>query len=167
MGGCSRHIGALFLIFGGFIFLFGGVSIGIFAARAAQQAAERAARLPVATARDIQRSAIGAEVLVEGVIDARNPVRVRNFVAYVREEYRNIDTTDNREVWKEDERWTPPLLIQVADGVVQIANDAYRLEEPPVQWQESDRLEWVQRRRNEAVSWFRGGQRRHNDWADC
>lgn len=142
MQGCSRHMGAFLLILGGLIFVIGGISVGIFTTRAAQQAAERAARLPAATAQDVERSAVGAEVLVEGVIDARNPTRVRNFVAYVREEYRGIDTTDNREIWREDERWTPPLLIQVADGVVRIANDTYRIEEPPVQWQESDRLEW-------------------------
>lgn len=142
MQGCSRHMGAFFLMFGGLIFVIGGISVGIFTTRTAQQAAERAARLPAATVQDIERSAIGAEVLVEGVIDARNPTRVRSFVAYVREEYRGIDTTDNREVWKEDERWTPPLIIQVADGVVWMANDTYRIEEPPVQWQESDRLEW-------------------------
>lgn len=142
MQGCSRHMSSFILVLVGIVFLIGGVSIGIFSARAAQAAAERATRLPVATARDVERSAGGAEVLIEGVIDSRNPVNVRNFVAYIREEYRGIDTTDNREVWKEDERWTPPLLIRVADGVVQIANDAYRLEEPPVQWQESSRLEW-------------------------
>lgn len=142
MRGCSRYMGPLILMAAGVIFLIGGVSVGIFMTRAARQAAERATRLSPATVRDIERSAIGAEALVEGVIDARNPTRVRNFVAYVREEYRGIDTTNNREEWKEDERWTPPLLVQVTDGAVRIANDTYRIEEPPVQWQESDRLEW-------------------------
>lgn len=144
MRGCSRYMGPLILMAAGVMFLIGGVSVGIFMTRAAQQAAERATRLPPATARDIERSAIGAEALIEGVIDARNPARIRNFVAYVREEYRGIDTIGSRhqEVWKEDERWTPPLLIRVADGAVRIANDTYRVEEPPVRWQESDRLEW-------------------------
>jgi hypothetical protein len=93
------------------------------------------------TARDIDRGSVGTEMIVEGFIDPRNPTRFRNFVAYIREEYRGLDANDNPD-WKEDERWTPPLLIATEDGAVQVANDAYRLEEPPVKWQESDNLSW-------------------------
>lgn len=123
-----------FLIAFGTVFLFVGVMIGVFGTRNDQQAAERATRLPIVTARDVERGAIGAEVIIEGVIDQRNPTRVRNFVAYVREQYAGRED-DGDVIWEEDERWTPPLIVRVADGVVQIANDTYKLRRPPVQSQ--------------------------------
>jgi len=141
MRGCSGRMGAIVMILAGILFIIGGISTGIAGARTAREAAERAERLPVMTAGDIERSSVGTEMIVEGFIDPRNPTRFRNFVAYIREEYRGLDANDNPD-WKEDERWTPPLLIATEDGVVQIANDAYRLEEPPVKWQESDNLSW-------------------------
>lgn len=123
-----------FLIAFGTVFLFVGVMIGVFGTRNDRQAAERATRLPIVTAHDVERGAIGAEVIIEGVIDQRNPTRVRNFVAYVRE--KDNGREDNGEIiWEEDERWTPPLIVRVADGVVQIANDTYKLRRPPVQSQ--------------------------------
>jgi hypothetical protein len=141
MRGCSGRMGAIVMILAGILFIIGGISTGIAGARTAREAAERAERLPVMTARDIERSSVGTEMIVEGFIDPRNPTRFRNFVAYIREEYRGLDANDNPD-WKEDERWTPPLLIATEDGAVQVANDAYRLEEPPVKWQESDNLSW-------------------------
>lgn len=141
MRGCSERMGAIVMILVGILFIIGGISIGIVGARAAREAAERAARLPLMTARDIERSDIGTEVIVEGAIDARNPPRFRNFVAYIREEYRGLDSQDDP-TWKEDERWTPPLLIATEDGAVQLANDTYRLEEPLARWQESEKPGW-------------------------
>jgi hypothetical protein len=141
MRGCSGRMGAIVMILAGILFIIGGISTGIAGARTAREAAERAERLPVMTARDIDRGSVGTEMIVEGFIDPRNPTRFRNFVAYIREEYRGLDANDNPD-WKEDERWTPPLLIATEDGAVQVANDAYRLEEPPVKWQESDNPSW-------------------------
>jgi hypothetical protein len=141
MRGCSGRGNAIVLLLAGIFFIIGGISIGIVGARMAREAAERAERLPVMTARDIDRGSVGTEMIVEGFIDPRNPTRFRNFVAYIREEYRGLDANDNPD-WKEDERWTPPLLIATEDGAVQVANDAYRLEEPPVKWQESDNPSW-------------------------
>ena len=141
MRGCSGRMGAIVMILAGILFIIGGISTGIAGARTAREAAERAERLPVMTARDIERSSVGTEMIVEGFIDPRNPTRFRNFVAYIREEYRGLDSKDHP-TWKEDERWTPPLLIATEDGAVQVANDAYRLEEPPVKWQESDNPSW-------------------------
>jgi hypothetical protein len=140
MQGRSERMGAIVIILVGVLFMIGGISVGIFSGRTAQEAADRAERLPVMTAGDIERSSVGTEMIVEGFIDQRNLTRFRNFVAYIREEYRGV--SNDNPIWKEDERWTPPLLIATEDGAVQVTNDTYRVEEPPVKWQESDNLSW-------------------------
>src|SRR5262245_58052064 len=111
-----------------FLILFGlgFLSLGGFMATAgAQQAraqAERAERLRPLTAAALDDSRSGSEALVEGRISARNPLLFQQFVAYIREEYRGSDD-DDREKWEEDERRTPALRIDVADGIVALAND--------------------------------------------
>ncbi|MCG8353792.1 MAG: hypothetical protein MI924_39005 [Chloroflexales bacterium] len=52
---------------------------------------------------------------------------------YVREEYRGDDDDGDPE-WREDERVTPPLLIEVAQKVVEIGNDTYRIDTASQRW---------------------------------
>ncbi|MGQ9925651.1 MAG: hypothetical protein ACUVS4_02155 [Chloroflexaceae bacterium] len=96
---------------------------------------ERTACLPLMTARDIERSSTGAEVIVEGVIDAHNPTLFRDFVVYI-----SCSRYDDDGSWRVDEleHRTPSLLIATEDGVVRLANDTYRLHVPPVEWEESE-----------------------------
>lgn len=141
MAGCRRRGGGIFMTLFGLLFVALGIGLGIFGTRAAIAAADRAERLPLASARDIERGTAGAEVIVEGRISTRNPQRFREFVAYVREEYRGSDDDGDPE-WREDERVTPPLVLELPDGLVQIENDNYRLESPPLRWQDSTSLSW-------------------------
>ncbi|MCS6841092.1 MAG: hypothetical protein NZ699_02550 [Roseiflexus sp.] len=147
MRGCIVAFGVVFLVF--------GVILGILA-RDAHQSAERVAHLSPATARDVEQGVIGAEVLVEGVIDQRNPTSVHDFVAYVRLEYRGQDD-EGEEIGTEDERWTPPLIIRVADGIVQIANDTDLPVLSPVRWRESDHPQWISGKGTKQYLGFRAG----------
>jgi hypothetical protein len=128
--------GPIFLIGFGLIFLVIGTLLATVGARQASAEAERAEQLQPMTAAALDDSPSGREALIEGRISARNPSLFQQFVAYVREEYRGSDDED-REKWEEDERRTPPLLIEVADGAVPLADDHYALDNPPHTWQES------------------------------
>lgn len=125
-------IGLFFGCFGG-LFIWGGRSAG--------EAAARAEQLSPVSATILEDSPIDREVLVEGRISERNQQRFGEFVAYIREEYRGSDDEGDPE-WDEDEHMTPPLLLDLADGRVQVENDTYRIENPPVEWQEDGALRW-------------------------
>jgi hypothetical protein len=127
----------IFLIGFGLIFLILGVLLATAGAQQAGAEAERAERLPPLTVAALEDSRPGREVLIEGRISDRNPTLFQRFVAYVREEYRGSDDQD-REKWEEDERRTPPLRIEVADGIVSLANSNYVLDTPPHIWHESE-----------------------------
>jgi hypothetical protein len=81
----------------------------------------------------------GSVVLVEGQISALNQPHYRDFIAYVREEYRGINP-DGSAIWVEDQRVTPSLQIDIAGGSVRIANNDYRLDSPHQRWQDSNTL---------------------------
>lgn len=134
----------LFLIVFGLIFVAVGAGISIFGSRAAATAADRAEQMEPLTPGSLEMRAIGSEVLIEGQLSSRNNRLFREYVAYIREEYRGSDDDGDPE-WVEDERRTPPLLIEVG-GVrtapVQIGNDDYVLKRTHESWQESNRLTW-------------------------
>src|SRR5690349_7971963 len=111
----------IFLIGFGLIFLTIGILLATVGAQQAGAEAERAERLRPLSVAMLDDSQPGREALIEGRISARNPSLFQQFVAYIREEYRGSDDQD-REKWEEDERRTPPLLIELADGVVALAN---------------------------------------------
>lgn len=86
----------------------------------------RAERLLPASATSIAHSASDNEVLLEGRISPSNSKLHQQFVAYVREEYRDeILDGDDMQDWVEVKRETPPFLLRLPDGDVQIANDDY------------------------------------------
>ena len=136
MRGRRSVIGPIFLIGFGLVFLAIGLIMATVAARQAGAEAARAEQLRPLTVAMLDDSQPGREALVEGRISDRNPALFQQFVAYIREEYRGRDD-DDREKWEEDERRTPPLLIDLADGIVPLANDNYALDSPPHTWQES------------------------------
>ncbi|MFP4440643.1 MAG: hypothetical protein ACLFVO_25695 [Chloroflexaceae bacterium] len=122
--------------------VFGAVAGGlILVGRNAAREAARVAQLSPLSATVLEDSPPGRAALIEGRISERNQQRLREFVVYVREEYRGSDD-DGDPKWSEDERVTPPLLIELADGRVQIENADYRLERAPVTWQEDTALRW-------------------------
>lgn len=92
-------------------------------------AANRAERLTPVPAAVLEDSQPGQEVMVEGRVSSLNPAQYGPFVAYVREERQvNVDKgTPVAGSWKEVERVTPPLLLELPDGPVQIENRSYNL----------------------------------------
>lgn len=128
----------LFLLAFGAVFLAAGVWMGVFEARQARADAAHAEGLAPVSARALDDREPGRETLVEGVLSARNSARFRDFVAYVREEYRG-EEEDGDDIWREDERVTPPLLIE-AGGLVQLANEDYALEGALARWAEAGPL---------------------------
>jgi hypothetical protein len=81
----------------------------------------------------------GSTVLIEGRLSALNQPHYHDFIAYVREEYRGR-SGDGSAIWHEDQRVTPALLIDIAGGSVQLANNDYRLDSPHQRWQDRDTL---------------------------
>jgi hypothetical protein len=81
----------------------------------------------------------GSVVLIEGQISPLNPPNYRDFISYVREEYRGSNP-DGSAIWSEDQRVTPGLQIDLAGGSVQIANNDYRLDSPHQRWQDTTTL---------------------------
>ena len=128
-----------FLVSFGLIFVGLGYFFGVNMAGEARAGADRAERLTPAHAATLERAAPGTELLVEGTLSPQNQPRFRDFVAYVREEFRGADDNGD-DKWVEDERVTPPLLLE-ADGLVQIANADYTLISPHERWQEAG-LNW-------------------------
>ena len=141
MLGCGRLIARAFLLGIGLIFIAVGVALATVGARQASAEADRAERLLPLSAAALDDGRPGREVLVEGRVSARNRALFQGFVAYVREEYRGSDD-DHKDKWSEDERRTPPLLIDLAGGVVTLADDQYDLDSPPHAWQEPGALTW-------------------------
>jgi len=132
----------IFLVGFGAVFLAAGVWIGVFEARQASADAERVEALTPVLAAGLDDREPGRETVVEGVVSPRNPARFRDFVAFVREEYQGEDD-DGDDIWREDERETPALLIE-AGGVVQLANADYVLSGALARWREEGmlRYEW-------------------------
>jgi hypothetical protein len=136
MRGRGPLVVRIFLVGFGLVFLAIGILLATVGAQQASAEAERAERLRPLTVAALDDSQPGREALIEGRISARNPSLFQEFVAYIREEYRGNDEQD-REKWEEDERRTPPLLIEVADGIVPLAGERYILDNPPHVWHES------------------------------
>jgi hypothetical protein len=76
--------------------------------------------------------------MIEGRISEDNQKLHRDFVAYVREEYRDefLDG-DYIQRWVEVKRETPPLQITLADGEVRIDNDDYTFDTTAVTIEEA------------------------------
>ncbi len=143
----------------GLLFTVVGLVFGVVAPRATGQEITRVERLPPFAVGDLREQPVGAEVLVEGRVSDRMPAAFRSYVAYAREEYRGRERTGNRgQRWVEDERVTPPLVVELSSGQVQIANDDYHFGNTPVSWQESKVLTWNSAI-NEGTKRYRGLER--------
>lgn len=92
-------------------------------------------QLQLLTATSFEDSVPGREVAIEGLVSIRTPVQFRQFVAYIRQEYQGGD-----EAWSDDLRITPPLLLVLPDGLIQIKNNYYDIERFSLTWQEDTYL---------------------------
>lgn len=84
-------------------------------------------------------AAPGSAVLVQGRIGPDMAPRFRDFVAYLRWEYRGQDP-DKEDIWRQDERHLPPLSLLLPGGAAQVTNSGYalsqgtRFREWPLYW---------------------------------
>jgi hypothetical protein len=121
------------LIFGGMGLLFTliGLGLGVLAPTMIYRNMQRVATLEPLSMAALSARAPGDAVLLEGRISERNETQWRGYVAYIREEYvRETGSGDNSRsdyTWETDLTVTPPLLIDLPDGSVQVANDGYGL----------------------------------------
>jgi hypothetical protein len=132
---------ALFVLGFGALFMLIGIGVGVVLSANERKEATRVAELPVVVARSLEDRQFGTEILAEGWISPRNQPIFREFVSYYREEYQGTDEDDN-EQWREDERQTPALRMDLADGTIRVANTDYQLTGALHQWQESNSLRW-------------------------
>ncbi|NTV65997.1 MAG: hypothetical protein HGA65_21025, partial [Oscillochloris sp.] len=102
---------ALFLLMGA-VFVGVGVFLGVFASRDAVEEADRVEAMVTLDIVGLEVGQPGSPALIEGTLSSRNPARFRDFVAYIREEYRGEDS-DGDDEWREDERVTPALLVDL------------------------------------------------------
>ncbi|MGC9399614.1 MAG: hypothetical protein ACP5HM_10825 [Anaerolineae bacterium] len=110
----------------GILFVGGALLCGMVGLFASGQAGRRVQQLTPAPIAQLEAMQPGAEVLVEGRISSENTVQASEFVAYVREE-RRVDEEGDTGSWSVRERVTPPLLLELRGGWVQIENSDYDL----------------------------------------
>ncbi len=115
----------------GLLFACGALLCGLVALYSSLRAAGRVRGLTPATVVVLEDTRLGEEVLIEGRVSSRNPVRSHDFVAYIRER-RAVDEDDDTGSWSVSGRVTPPLLLELPDGLVQIENDDYELQDAHV-----------------------------------
>jgi hypothetical protein len=133
----------------GLCFLGVGVLVGVVGTRRAQAHVALLERLrPLSSvAFDDQRA--GTPALVEGVISQRNPIVLRNVVAYIEEE---MDVTtdsdgDRSERWRSTDRETPQLVLE-ADGPLRVGNENYAIERAHKIWYDDATLDFDDRPRD-------------------
>src|SRR4029450_7859570 len=98
--------------------------------------------LPSPDAISLTDTPAGREVIVEGRLASDQPVRFRNFVAYVKEEEQR-DKKDRERTgdWKVVQTVTPPLhLIVGDDGSVRVLNANYSMLFAKTQWRDEAQI---------------------------
>jgi hypothetical protein len=102
----------------------------------------RLVALPTPDAVSVTDLAPGLEVIVEGRIAPDQPVRFRNFVAYVKEEEQRDQRERERSGnWKTVATVTPPLhLIVGDDGSARVVNASYALHFARTQWRDTGQI---------------------------
>jgi hypothetical protein len=121
----ERRIAILVLTIVGATLLGFGLIFGLLAAPSLKRDAEQVEGLTPSSLASLRDGQLGQDVLVEGEISERNRTQLDPFVAYVRKEL-EIDSEGDEE-WVEVERMTPPLLLVLPDGLVQLENRDYDL----------------------------------------
>jgi hypothetical protein len=107
----------------GSIFLLAGILVGWLVPSLSSGQADRIAAMTSSTVAALQDTRAGSEVLVEGRISDDNPALIDSYVVYVVYECL-YDSEEDRECAKIREV-TPPLLLALSDGIIDITNDSY------------------------------------------
>lgn len=133
-------------LFGGIVMLcltalFGCAAVGLLAGLAPHFRREiaRVERLPTVDAAELAQSPAGREVLLEARIGRDNPAPFRQFVAYEQEAYNGRRCEGNNDSCLDFERAvTPPLLLELPDGQIQLVGGGYAIKRPTVHWRDYD-----------------------------
>ncbi len=130
-------VGGIGLVLGGAGFVVWHYLPGIVAAEHARLVA-----LPSPDAIMLTDLPPGLEVLIEGRIAPDQPVRFRDFVAYVKEEERRDKRDDDgRGDWKVVEKVTPPLHLIVGDeAACGCVNASYAITWAKTQWRDTAQI---------------------------
>jgi hypothetical protein len=127
-----RHLAAptpaLILAFVGIVLLGFGAIFGLLAPASIENAADKVKDLTPSTAIQLADGQIGQRVLVQGRISERNRVQLDTFVAFIQEDLETDYDDDDDEEWVESRRVTPPLLLELPDGPLQVGNADYDLQ---------------------------------------
>lgn len=115
----------------GLLAIIGGVASLVLLPRLAGGGEARVRDVAPMSASELRDSPAGAPVVVEGVVSLQNETRYRSLVAYRR--LVSIKGPDGQSHPVEEDRVSPPLLIELADGPVQLEG-GYRLEETTRGW---------------------------------
>lgn len=143
----SKKFAVLFFgVFGGLFLLMGLGLLGIGARLS--EATRQAASLPLFNAAQLSQAPPGAAAMIEGKIAERNPLHAEGFAVYRRQLYQGercssqggTATPKCEAVWTEEERVTPPVWLDLADGRIRLANADYALYHPPAVWQSTGAL---------------------------
>jgi hypothetical protein len=97
--------------------------------------------LPSPDAHSLGDTPAGREVIVEGRIAPSQPVRFRDFVAYVKEEeQRDAKERERTGNWKTVETVTPPLDLVAGDGIVRVVDDNYAIRFAKTRWHDTSKV---------------------------
>jgi hypothetical protein len=128
------------LIVGGIGLVLGlaGFVVWRYAPGAAAAEHARLTALPTPDSISIGDTRVGTEVIVEGSIAQSQPKRLRDFVAYVKEEERR-DAKERERYgrWKTVEKVTPPLDLVAGEGILHVVNTNYRIGYAATHWQDT------------------------------
>lgn len=102
---------------------------------------ERMTALPSPDGAALTDTPRGQEVLIEGRIARDQPVLVRDFVAFVKEEEERDRRDDDRREWKVRERQLPPLHIERrGDESLQVVNGYYSIANAKMVWRDESKV---------------------------
>ncbi len=120
--------GPLVFLGGGIVLFLAGILLAFAVPVMMNQQADRVERMTPLSAVILDDSAPGRVVLVEGQISDRNATQYRSFVAYRFEE--RVRDADGDYTWRTRSTVTPPLLIDLPDGRIQVS-EGYSLNNLP------------------------------------
>lgn len=123
----------------GIIFILAGIGVGGILPFFISHDMATIQELSPLTMAQIEHQTVGATVLVEGRVSAKNPVQFADFVAYDQERPRETSSRSSTESdrWENDITIAPPLTIDLAEGSVRVTNPDYILSADG-RWQEVD-----------------------------
>lgn len=130
-------------IVGGIGLVFGLAGVVLWRYGPGMAAAEHARleALPAPDAHSLSDTPAGREVIVEGRIAANQPVRFRDFVAYVKEEeQRDARERERTGNWKTVETVTPPLDLVAGEGIVRVVDGSYAIRFTKTRWRDTSKV---------------------------